>query len=578
MNNYLKKLLSVLMVVTVVFTLFVPVFAADDGVTELTMDKPYFDSIASDNREDTFKFTTTQYGRVRFYFTTSMRPFTIVVCDANGKEVKDGKFVTTRATSGSVAYSIALDAGTYYLKVNGKGLVGLADWSTGSYEFRLTFTSEIKGQSNVDNDKNNELKYAKEVKFDSAATGKILKDEEENDYFVFNVPTSGTVNMKFTSKMEYYSIFLLNGNGNAIWSQEGNQWDASKKQRVDNFKFELSAGTYYVKVNSLKGSKFPNYFTRAKGNYSFTLNYKSAGSTSIEPNNSIVNPNKIGFNKTVAGHLSITDGSDYYEINATKGNVMIAFVSYMPSYNIRVLDADNKEIWSSKGNGLAEKATVRRDVHELTLAAGKFFIVVDGGTGKYNFQVTKEVKVDKVKKISYDKTTSSITLKWTAVSGASGYEVYKYDEAKKEFVKVGSTTSKRYLKLKKLKSGTTYDFKVRAYKKVNGCTVYGDFSEERSTTTVPARVTISSVKAGSKSATVYWKSVVGATGYRIFYTRDKYFDYATRVIVKNSKATSRTIKKLKSGKKYYFKVRAYKTINGKNVYGSLSKIKSVKVK
>ena len=33
-----------------------------------------------------------------------------------------------------------------------------------------------------------------------------------------------------------------------------------------------------------------------------------------------------------------------------------------------------------------------------------------------------------------------------------------------------------------------------------------------------------------------------------------------------------------ANKKYYFKVRAYKVFNGKNVYGNLSKIKSVKVK
>lgn len=578
MNNYLKRLLCMLMVVTVVFTLFVPAFASMDTATEIVLDKAYSDSIDSNDREDYFKFTTTQYGRVRFYFTTSMRPFTIEILDSKGNALKDAKFVTTRATSGAVAYSYAMDAGTYYLRVNGKGLVGIADWSTGGYEFRLTFTSEIKGQSNVDNDKNNELKYAKEVKFDSTASGKILKDEEENDYFVFNVPTAGTVNMKFTSKMEYYGVYLLNGNGDSIWSQEGNQWDSSKKQRVDNYKFELSAGTYYVKVNSLRGSKFPYYLTRAKGDYSFTLNYKSAGSTSAEPNNSIVNPNKIALNKKIVGHLSMTDGSDYYEINATKGNAMIAFVSYMPSYNIRVLDADNKEIWSSKNNKLDEKATVRRDVHELTLVAGKYFIVVDGGQGKYSFQVAKEVKVNKVKGVKFERTTSSITLKWSAVSGAAGYEVFKYDEAKKEFVKVGSTTSKKYLKIKNLKSGTDYDFKVRAYKKINGCIVYGAFSEEKATTTSVGRATISSVKAGVKSATVTWKAVTGATSYRVYYTRDKDFDYFDSVKIKDGKTTSKTIKNLKSGKKYYFKVKAYKNFNGKNIYGNLSKVKSVKVK
>lgn len=577
MNNYLKKLLCMLMVLTVVFALFVPAFASFETATVAEMDKVYSDSITSDDGADYFKFTTTEYGRVRFYFTTSMRPFTLVLYKADKSEVN--KWVTTRSTSGDVVYSQSLDAGTYYLKVTGEGVLGALGASTGAYDFRMTFTAETKGQTETDADKNNDLKYAKEIKADSTTSGKILNDDE-NDFYKFTINTSGSVALKFTSKMQYYSIYLLNANGDSIWSSQNNQWDASKKQRVDTYKFELSAGSYFIKVNGIGSTgtliKFP---VKTKGNYSFNLDYKSSGQTSAEPNNSIVNPNKIALGKKIVGHLSMTDGRDYFEITVPKkSDYMIGFVSYLPTYNIRVLDADNKEVWSSKNNALAEKATSRKDIHELSLAAGKYFIVIDGGTGKYDFLISEEVKVSKVKTVSYERTVTTLRLYWSKVSGADGYEVFKYDEAKKEFVKVGSTTSKRSLKLKKLKGGTNYEFKVRAYKKLNGCIVYGDFSEERLATTAPAKATISSVKAGVKSATVKWKTVTGATGYRVFYTTDKDFDYVSKKVVKDGKATSKTIKKLKSGKKYYFKVRAYKTFKGKNIYGSLSKVKSVKVK
>ncbi len=576
MKNYIKNLLCMLMVLSVVFTLFVPAFASYDTATAIEIDKAYSESITSNDGEDYYKFTTTQYGRVRIYVSTSMRPFTVAIYDANKKEVKS--WVTTRSTSGDVVFNQTLDAGTYFLKITGEGILGTLGSSTGSYTFRMVFNAENKNQPETDADKNNELKYAKEVKTDATSAGKILNDGEE-DYYKIILNSAGSLTLKFTSKMEYYSIYLLNANGNSVWSKTSNQWDASKKQRTDTYKLELSAGTYYIKVNGIGtvGSLIKRD-VKTKGNYQFDLSFKSAGATSVEPNDSIVNPNKILFDKKVVGHLSITDGKDFYEITAPAGGVMIGFVSYMSSYNIRILDADNKEVWSSKNNKLEEKATSRKDLHEFTLAAGKYFIVIDGGTGKYDFQISKEINVAKVKKITYDKYVYSLKLKWSAVSGADGYEVFKYDEAKKEFVKIGSTTSKRYLKLKKLKGGTTYDFKVRAYKKLNGCIVYGDFSEEKSTTTVPAKASIKSVKAGSKSATVTWKSVNGASGYRVFYTTDKDFDYAKRIIIKDAKATSKTVKKLKSGKKYYFKVRAYKVFNGKNVYGKLSNIKSVKVK
>ena len=41
---------------------------------------------------------------------------------------------------------------------------------------------------------------------------------------------------------------------------------------------------------------------------------------------------------------------------------------------------------------------------------------------------------------------------------------------------------------------------------------------------------------------------------------------------------SKKITKLRSGKRYYFKVRAYKTADGSRIYGGWSSIKSVKVK
>ena len=49
--------------------------------------------------------------------------------------------------------------------------------------------------------------------------------------------------------------------------------------------------------------------------------------------------------------------------------------------------------------------------------------------------------------------------------------------------------------------------------------------------------------------------------------------------VKNIKTNTPkyTIKKLKK-KKYYVQVRAYRTVNGKKIYGDWSKVKSVKVK
>ena len=93
------------------------------------------------------------------------------------------------------------------------------------------------------------------------------------------------------------------------------------------------------------------------------------------------------------------------------------------------------------------------------------------------------------------------------------------------------------------------------------------------------KVKVASAKAGKKSVKVTWKKVKGIKGYQIQYSTNKKFKKGNKTItVKSAKSTSATIKKLKSKKKYYVRMRTYKIVNGKKVYSAWSKAKSVKVK
>ena len=84
------------------------------------------------------------------------------------------------------------------------------------------------------------------------------------------------------------------------------------------------------------------------------------------------------------------------------------------------------------------------------------------------------------------------------------------------------------------------------------------------------------VKADKKKATVTWtKNSKTFTGYQIQYK--KAGSKATTVTISKSTA-SRILKKLTSGKQYTFKVRGFKKIAGKNVYGKWSAVKKAKIK
>lgn len=81
------------------------------------------------------------------------------------------------------------------------------------------------------------------------------------------------------------------------------------------------------------------------------------------------------------------------------------------------------------------------------------------------------------------------------------------------------------------------------------------------------------VKVKRKKAVLSWKRVSGADGYQIWYSKNKAFKKAKKVMIKKGKTTKKTIKGIKKGKKMYFRIRAYRKIAGKKVYGAFSKVK-----
>ena len=68
-----------------------------------------------------------------------------------------------------------------------------------------------------------------------------------------------------------------------------------------------------------------------------------------------------------------------------------------------------------------------------------------------------------------------ITISWKKVAGAKGYQVYRAVKKKGSYKKVKTTRARSWIN-KGCKRGKMYYYKVRAYTKVRGKTVYGDWS------------------------------------------------------------------------------------------------------
>lgn len=99
-------------------------------------------------------------------------------------------------------------------------------------------------------------------------------------------------------------------------------------------------------------------------------------------------------------------------------------------------------------------------------------------------------------------------------------------------------------------------------------------------TVKPKQAVLTKASSGTKKTlTAVWKKDTGATGYQVMLAQNSKFTKGKKVVtVSKNKTVKTTVKKLKSKKVYYVKVRAYKSAGRTKLYGAYSKVKKVRVK
>ena len=156
-------------------------------------------------------------------------------------------------------------------------------------------------------------------------------------------------------------------------------------------------------------------------------------------------------------------------------------------------------------------------------------------------------------------TESTITLRWSAVKGATGYQLQQYKNQKWTRIAVTDKTTRT---VKQLSAGTAYAFRVRAVKDKEK----GAFSATLRARTAPAQVEQVTVKSAKQtSVKLQWNKVKGAEGYRVQQRQDQ-----TWVTVLTTEKRSATIRDLPADTAQRFRVAAFLTSGSKTVFGKNS--------
>ena len=245
---------------------------------------------------------------------------------------------------------------------------------------------------------------------------------------------------------------------------------------------------------------------------------------------------------------------------------------------------------------------------------------------KWTSSKLKAAKVDftKVASASYDK----LRLSWEPMSGVDGYQIYRATSKSGKYAKIATVkgaSSATYTDTGRT-CGTRYYYKLRAYKKIGRKTVYSKYSAILSAYAKPAKVKVTDAyapDAALSSIAVSFTTVRGATDYEVQLNQIKkngketgfrnytYNDegvkrtfttykqwlatlkkqypsgYVTRAYMENGKHLTKkmtveefaetSLKKnqaeielVQDDSIYEFRVRAYRKVNGRKVYGAWS--------
>ena len=168
-----------------------------------------------------------------------------------------------------------------------------------------------------------------------------------------------------------------------------------------------------------------------------------------------------------------------------------------------------------------------------------------------------------------------VKLTWEKAENASGYRVY-YKKASSKTWTYASSTTKNYYTKKNLSDGYEYEFKVVSYYKTKSSTTkYYDADQYVKTSAYTLKKVLKpTVVANGENVEVNWTEIEGATGYQISqYSSSK----KTKIVEPIEISEGKAILEAPAGKTRYYKVRAYREVNGKMIYAPWSLVKSYKL-
>ena len=201
----------------------------------------------------------------------------------------------------------------------------------------------------------------------------------------------------------------------------------------------------------------------------------------------------------------------------------------------------------------------------------------------FDYTVTKNVTINAEFAAIGTTTITSISsagynsakLSWSAVSGVSGYGIFRSTSATGTYSEVKKVEGSLTYTDTGLTTGKGYYYRIKAYYKVGTAYTYGkNYSAYKYVKPIPSTAGgVKAVRNSSSSIKISWNAVAGATSYQVYRATSKTGTYK---LVKTTSGLEYLDTGLTKGRTYYYKIRAYRLVGSTKVYSNMSGIVSAK--
>ena len=278
----------------------------------------------------------------------------------------------------------------------------------------------------------------------------------------------------------------------------------------------------------------------------------------IQSNRIVVLMKKTNENNEAASCEIKREGDEDYTKIEKAGNGFPYVITQNGTYTIRLTDKFGKSATTT-----LEYKNIKKD-----MTAPEISGVEDGKCTEYGMQIS----IGKPS-ITAKSTNGTTIIRWKKVSNASGYKVYRAKKKKGKYELLNTTEALSYSD-SSIIGGRNYYYKVVAYYKNESTTINGEASDVVLQVGTLKKVSLRVKNKKKTTASLSWKKVAGAKKYQIYRATRKKGKYSKIATTKKLTYKNTSLSKKKT---YYYKVRAYYVKAGKNIYGSYSNAKSIKI-